>query len=224
MMKKGFLESLKWLGIIILLLFVAGCTCATQATCGLFKEAKRDHCIQGIAIKTNNPELCAEIVDGAPRNKCYDELAFINRDPKFCKRIDSGAASPYVGYRGGGYTKMLCLTRIAVATGDLELCNVAGFDAREDERELCRYEVLKRACVDSDGGKNYVVGGWCEDSKGGEGYDYCHKGGLEEFYCTTKGIITCAGDTVDCNVYCKNKGFSSGTCKGEPAYASCKCS
>ncbi len=78
-------------------------------------------------------------------------------------------------------------------------------------------------CTESDGGRNYETGSYCDGSPFLSGNDHCNTqtGELTEYYCVA-GSDTCHAESVDCDTYCKNKGSTSGKCEGFPA--ACKCS
>ncbi len=78
-------------------------------------------------------------------------------------------------------------------------------------------------CTESDSGRDYETGSYCDGSPFLSGNDHCNTqtGELTEYYCVA-GSDTCHAESVDCDTYCKNKGSTSGKCEGFPA--ACKCS
>lgn len=75
-------------------------------------RAIRDDCVLGIAEKTNNAELCKEIVknDFSKRNYCYARFAVANLKLELCEGITSGA----------NYIK--CYSDIAIGKGEPDIC------------------------------------------------------------------------------------------------------
>jgi hypothetical protein len=144
--------------ISLLFLLVAGCMkgCETQVSglCEIFGESSA-HCIQKIAVETENPELCESIplmekfgpADGnPPKDKCFLLIAEKTGNSSLCNRIDGGLIS---------YTIEECYSGAALKNENPDICSGS---PKEQE---CRTAV---ASADSTNncGKGYV---WSSGSK-----------------------------------------------------------
>jgi hypothetical protein len=96
----------------------------------------RSHCFKDAAERKNTPETCKKIEESAPKTKCYMELAEELGQWQLCNNL---ADKP----SGQDYSRLECLYRTAVATGDQVICEHMGdatygsFFSRTYNKEEC---------------------------------------------------------------------------------------
>ena len=78
-------------------------------------------------------------------------------------------------------------------------------------------------CSDSDGGKDYYIGGTCSDKCSDTVFkDKCYARNIREYFCD--GNAHCDDIIMDCDGVCKSKGEDNGCCEvDEDGLAYCKC-
>jgi hypothetical protein len=103
------------LAVTALVLSSAGCikeaAAAASKACGALSGKNQDHCYQGIAVRTDNPDMCEFIQaedfkqygSKPPKDKCFLMIAENTGDKALCDKIRGGTYS---------YTKEGCLENI----------------------------------------------------------------------------------------------------------------
>jgi hypothetical protein len=80
----------------------------------------KDHCIQDAAIRMSDEELCSDIEKLPPESKCYMLIAEKEMDPKYCEYMKDNPGPT------GEYSRLECLQRVAIASGDPSVCEMMG--------------------------------------------------------------------------------------------------
>lgn len=205
--------SLQGAGILLLFLVLAVGSClygfdplATTA-CDKFGGDQRDHCIKGIATRTNKLNLCDSIdVTQPSRMECYTSIAEKRNDMAICDKV-----------RGGMFaeSRIGCLERVGIKNNNPKACEAMGTETESrvgivTSKENCLKAIANNAayaqaqqetqqtaepikgtqCTFSDDCKNQPGFGTCADSRNKVRYD-CNNGNC------VRQDFNCPGDCKD---------------------------
>ena|GEM_PF-5634927 len=77
-------------------------------------------CYRDIANISQDPAVCHNIRHGTLRDICFEELGILKRDAAICDMASSNASS--CGRGGCNYPRFNCFWNVAVATGNITIC------------------------------------------------------------------------------------------------------
>ena len=144
MKKNSILLGIALAGLIVILVYSAGCSEAGEKACEALSGSDKDHCYQNLARASGDDSLCDKIAGAGPASKCFAYIASDQENLIICETIEE---MPWHHDREA-YRYQDCILYVARNNNCPECCSAISQDYYGSATDLNPYmEVTRAKCI-----------------------------------------------------------------------------